>query len=94
MRARWEPQQAEALLHHARTYSSAKYEALALHGLGRVEEAADIATATGSDLIIGQLGDPVARAAAVERIADSLPPELRASFVTSGRLSVTPVRTR
>ena len=94
MRARWEPHQAEALLRHARTYSSAKYEALALHGLDRVEEAADIAIATGSDLIIGQLGDPVARAAAVERIACSLPPELRASFVASGRLLVTPVRTR
>jgi DNA-binding SARP family transcriptional activator/tetratricopeptide (TPR) repeat protein len=94
MRARWDPEQAEALLQHARTYSSAKYEALALHALGRVEEAAGIAAATGSDLIIGQLGGPAARAAAVERIAGSLPPELRASFVASGRLSIAPVRTR
>ena len=43
MRARWEPEQSEALLVQARTFSSAKYEALALRGLGRDEEAAAIA---------------------------------------------------
>lgn len=94
MRARWEPELAEALLQHARTYSSAKYEALAFHSLGRVEEAARIAAATGSDLLIGQLGGTAARTAAVARIAASLPPELRESFCASGRLSVPPARTR
>jgi len=94
MQARWEPDQSEALLVQARTYSSAKYEALALHGLGRVEEAADVAASTGSDLLVGQLGDSAERRAATARIARSLPPELRASFVASGRLSVAPITCR
>ena len=89
MRARWEPAQSEALLEQARTFSSAKYEALALCGLGRGEEAAAVAVATGSDLLIGQLGGPAERAAAIARIARSLPAEMRAGFVAAGRL-VTP----
>jgi hypothetical protein len=60
-----------------------------LCGLGRGEEAAAVAVATGSDLLIGQLGGPAERAAAIARIARSLPAEMRAGFVTAGRL-VTP----
>ncbi|MEJ3655270.1 AAA family ATPase [Actinomycetes bacterium KLBMP 9759] len=94
MRARWEPDQSEALLVQARTYSSTKYEALALHGLGHVEEAARIAASTGSDLLVGQLGSVEERRAATDRIARSLPPALRAGFVRTGRLSLPAARTR
>lgn len=94
MRARWEPEQSEALLIQARTYSSTKYEALALYGLGRTEEAARVAATTGSDLIIGQLGGSADRRAATGRIAASLPRALRDSFIRSGRLSLPAARTR
>jgi hypothetical protein len=93
MRARWEPEQSEALLVEARTYSSTKYEALALHGLGRPEEAARVASSTGSDLLVAQLGGPADRRRATARIAESLPTDLRTSFVAGGRLSVPPPRT-
>jgi DNA-binding SARP family transcriptional activator/tetratricopeptide (TPR) repeat protein len=93
MRSRWEPELAEALLDEARRYSSRKYLALALHALGRPEEARSAAAATGSDLLLGQLGTPAERRAAVDRIAAALPAELRASFVTAGRLRVPPPRT-
>ncbi|MFC4947292.1 AAA family ATPase [Pseudonocardia sp. GCM10023141] len=92
MRARWDPAQSEALLEQARTYSSTKYEALALHGLGRLEEAAAVAAATGSDLLIGQLGSAAQRTAATSRIAASLPTKLRTSFVRTGRLSLPSAR--
>ncbi|MGQ0572762.1 MAG: ATP-binding protein, partial [Pseudonocardia sp.] len=94
MRSRWDPDQAEALLAQARAYSSTKYEALALHALGRPAEAAKVAERTGSDLVLAQLGAPARRRAAVERIAGSLPAELRASFVRAGRLAVPAARTR
>jgi DNA-binding SARP family transcriptional activator/tetratricopeptide (TPR) repeat protein len=90
MRARWEPAQAEALLTEARTYSSPKYQALALRGLGRFEEAAAVAATTGSDLLLAQLGSPAQRSAALRRIADALPADLRSTFVSTGRLSVPP----
>jgi DNA-binding SARP family transcriptional activator/tetratricopeptide (TPR) repeat protein len=93
MRARWVPEQYEALLVEARTYSSTKYEALALRGLGRPEEAARVAAATDSDLLLAQLGTPAQRRAAAGRIAGALPVDLRASFVASGRLSVPAPRT-
>jgi hypothetical protein len=94
MRSRWEPAIAEALLDEARRYSSLKYEALALATLGKVEQAARLAAETGSDLLVGQLGAPAQRRAAVERIAKALPATLRDSFVAGGRLCVTPPRTR
>lgn len=94
MRARWEPAQSEALLAQARAFSSAKYEALALHGLGRAQEAAAVARATGSDLLVGQLGAPAERTAAIARIAAALPVELREPFAAGGRLTRTPVLPR
>ena len=94
MRARWDPEQSEALLVQARTYSSSKYEALALHGLGRIEEAARVAAGTGSDLVIAQLGNPADRDAAMARIAESLSPHLRFSFVRAGRLALPSARVR
>jgi DNA-binding SARP family transcriptional activator/tetratricopeptide (TPR) repeat protein len=93
MRSRWYPELAEALLDEARRYSSRKYEALALRALGYPAEARTVAAATGSDLLMGLLGTPAERRAATDRIALSLPSELRSSFVTSGRLHVIPVRT-
>ncbi len=93
MRSRWDLGQAEVLLGQARSYSSSKYEALALARLGRVAEAAAVAASTGSDLLVAQLGAPAARGAAVDRIARSLPAELRASFTAGGRLLLAPPRT-
>ena len=88
MRARWEPEVHEELLVQARSYSSAKYEAIALRGLGRPAEAAEIAAGNGSDLLLAQLGTPAQRRAATGRIAAALPVELRTSFVATGRLSL------
>jgi DNA-binding SARP family transcriptional activator len=86
MRARFEPAQAEALLAHARRYSSTKYASLALWHLGRYQEASTIAAQTGSDLLLAQVGHPDASEAALNRIAASLAPEVRARFLASGRL--------
>ena len=94
MRSRWDATQAEALLEQARAFSSTKYEALALHGLGRPVQAATVATRTRSDLVLAQLGAAADRRAALHRIAASLPAELREPFVRSGRLSVPAPRTR
>src|SRR4029453_12430018 len=88
MRTRLGPSYAEELLQRSRQHSSRKYEALALHHLGRPEEAAQIAAAVGSDLITAELGTPAARRAAVDRIAATLPSDLRELFVTEGRLAV------
>lgn len=88
MQARWEPTRAEELLLTARTYRSAKYQALALTHLGRDEEAAAAAARTRSDLVVAQVGPPAARGPARDRIAAGLPAELRCRFVTHGRLVV------
>ncbi|MGH3768261.1 MAG: ATP-binding protein [Pseudonocardiaceae bacterium] len=86
MQARFEPAQAEALLAHAQRYSSTKYESLALWHLGRYEQAAAIAAQTGSDLLLAQVGQPGVREAALNRIAASLAPEVRTTFLARGRL--------
>ncbi|WP_116710017.1 ATP-binding protein [Actinomycetospora cinnamomea] len=88
MQARWDPGRADALLDQARTYRSAKYEALALRHLGRDREAAGAAARTRSDLVVAQSGAPGDRVAARERIAAGLPSELRTVFVAKGRLAV------
>ncbi|MGH9060743.1 MAG: ATP-binding protein, partial [Acidimicrobiales bacterium] len=88
MRARFEPAQAEALLVHARRYSSPKYESLALWHLTHYEEAATIAAQTGSDLLLAQIGHPDAGRAALDRIAASLAPQVRATFLARGRLCI------
>ncbi|MDD7938276.1 AAA family ATPase [Actinomycetospora lutea] len=88
MQARWEPERAEELLATARTYRSAKYEALALTHLGRPQEAASAALRTRSDLVVAQVGAPSARGPARDRIAAALPAELRPRFVEHGRLVV------
>ena len=83
---RLEPGRAEELLAQATRYGSAKYRALALAQLGRLDEAVAVAasSSTGSDLLVARVGpEPVARAAA-ERIAAGLTPELRAGFLERG----------
>jgi DNA-binding SARP family transcriptional activator/tetratricopeptide (TPR) repeat protein len=87
MRARWEPDRSEELLVVAHTFSSAKYEALALRGLGQDARAAALAASTGSDLLIAQLGAPADRRAALTRIAAALPADLRSAFAAAGRLT-------
>jgi DNA-binding SARP family transcriptional activator/tetratricopeptide (TPR) repeat protein len=94
MRARWDASEAEHLLIEARRYSSPKYEALALAHLGRPQEAAGIASATRSDLLLAQLGAPAEQSAARDRIAAALPAELRHTFAASGRLSTPGTATR
>jgi DNA-binding SARP family transcriptional activator len=86
MRARFEPARAEELLAYSRRYSSTKYESLALWHLGRYSEAATVAARTGSDLLLAEIGFPDARGAALDRIAASLAPETRITFLTCGRL--------
>jgi len=88
MRARWDPAEAEALLDTARRRASPKYEALALWHLKRPAEAARVAMTTGSDLLIARLGRPVVRRAALDRIAEALPPPMRASFTARAPLLI------
>jgi DNA-binding SARP family transcriptional activator len=85
--SRLDPPAAEALLELARTYGSTKYQALALARLGRRPEAAELAAASGSDYLLAQVAPPAQARAAVDRIAASLPPELRPAFLSRGPLA-------
>lgn len=87
MRTRLEPSFAEELLDRSRDHSSRKYEALALHHLGRPDEAAHIADTIGSDLVTAELGAPSTRRAALARMAAALPTDLRSVFQAKGRLA-------
>src|SRR5262249_34807976 len=80
MRTRLDHSFAEELLVTSRTHASKKYEALALHHLGRPAEAAVVAEDIGSDLVLAELGDPGARRAALARIAAALPADLQETF--------------
>ena len=77
----------ERALELARTYGSAKYQALALARLGRRPEAAELAGACGSDYLLAQVAPPAQARAASERIAAGLPAELRLSFLENGYLA-------
>jgi hypothetical protein len=79
--------EAAALLELARTYGSTKYQVLALARLGRRPEAAELAAASGSDYLLAQVAPPAQARAAVDRIAASLPPELRPAFLSRGPLA-------
>jgi DNA-binding SARP family transcriptional activator/tetratricopeptide (TPR) repeat protein len=94
MRARWDAAEAERLLDVARQYASPKYTALALHHLGRPDDAALVAADTRSDLLLAQLGPTAERSAALDRIAAALPESMRATFSTTGRLITPTPRTR
>jgi hypothetical protein len=86
VRCRLFPDEAEALLDLSRQRRSRKYEALAWSHLGRHEEAAEAATATGSDLLVAEVARGPEAQAAFDRLAAALPTELRDGFVTRGRL--------
>jgi hypothetical protein len=82
--SRLEPGRAEELLAQATRYGSAKYRALALAHLGRIDEAVAAASGTGSDLLVARVGSEAGAADAAERIAAGLDPELRAGFLERG----------
>jgi tetratricopeptide (TPR) repeat protein len=86
VRCRLVPEEAELLLQLSRERRSTKYEALALAHLGRHDEAAVAAAATGSDLILAEVAPAPAARAAFDRLAAALPSELRDGFTTRGRL--------
>ena len=75
---------ADELLAQATRYGSAKYRALALAHLGRVEEAVAEASDTGSDLLVARVAGEPAASRAAERIAARLEPEHRAGFLERG----------
>ena len=87
VRCRLEPDGAEELLLLSRQRRSRKYEALALGHLGRRDEAAVAASATGSDLLLAEVAPGPQARAAFDRLAASLPADLRDGFVTRGRLT-------
>jgi tetratricopeptide (TPR) repeat protein len=87
VRCRLVPEEAEELLELSRQRRSRKYEALALGHLGRREEAAVAAEATGSDLLVAEVAPAAQAAAAFDRLAAALPAELRDGFVSRGRLA-------
>jgi len=85
--SRLDPPAAEGLLHLARTYGSAKYQAIALARLGHREEAARLAASSGSDYLLAKVAPAAQARAAVDRIAAALPPELRPGFLERGPLA-------
>jgi tetratricopeptide (TPR) repeat protein len=90
---RLDPAAAERLLDLAGTYGSAKYRALGLARLGRREEAVRVAGPVGSDYLLAQVAPGQAARAAVDRMAASLPRELRPGFLERGRLARAIART-
>ncbi|MGH9139226.1 MAG: ATP-binding protein, partial [Acidimicrobiales bacterium] len=82
---RLDPAHADELLAQATKYGSAKYRVLALAHLGRNEDAAAAASATGSDLLLAQVGPEPVAAKAAERVAAGLTAEHRAGFLERGR---------
>jgi hypothetical protein len=76
----------EALLEAARGANSVKYQALALHFLGRGEDAAALARQTGSLLLLGEVGPDGEARDALRRLEATLPRQLRPCFTQAGRL--------
>ena len=78
---------AEELLVASRACDSRKYESLALHQLGRVEDATAMATRTGSLLLLVEVGAPDVANDASRRLVARLPRQLREGFGSHGRLA-------
>lgn len=76
----------EMLLEAARDASSVKYQSLALHLMGRGEEASVLARRTGSLLLLGEVGAPDESRDALRRLEATLPRQLRDRFTRAGRL--------
>lgn len=87
LRSRIGTASAEELLAGARDCGSPKYQALALHLLGRSDEAGAIAATTGSTLLMAEVGPPDIAAAASARLLARLPRQLRSGFHLDGRLA-------
>jgi hypothetical protein len=83
--SRLDPPAAEGLLHLARTYGSAKYQALAMARLGHRDEAARLAA--GSDYLLAQVAPAAQARATVDRLGAAVPPELRPGFLERGPLA-------
>jgi DNA-binding SARP family transcriptional activator len=84
--SRLDPPAAEGLLQLARTYGSAKYQAIAMARLGHREEAVRLAAGSGSDYLLAQVAPAAQARAAVDRIAAALGP-LRSGFLKRGPLA-------
>jgi DNA-binding SARP family transcriptional activator len=84
LHAHLDPVRAEELLGQATKFGSAKYRALALAHLGRIDEAAAVAAATSSDLLLAHVAPEGDARRAAERIADRLDPEHRSRFLEHG----------
>ncbi|MDQ1666725.1 MAG: hypothetical protein QOH75_2756 [Actinomycetota bacterium] len=82
--SRVHPETAEGLLVTAVKAGSPKYEALALHRLGRTGEAVAVAESIGADLLLSQLDAGPAGRSAAERIGQRLPRALRAGWLRHG----------
>lgn len=90
--ARLDPVNGDELLAQATRFGSTKYRALGLAHLGRNDEAAAVASATGSDLLVAQVGPEPMAAQAAERVAGRLTPEHRARFLERGGWQATRLR--
>jgi hypothetical protein len=77
----------ELLLVTGRDRGSAKYEAIALHLLGRPDEALRVAAVTESQLLLAEVAPEAQARVATDRLATRLPRHLRESFGTRGRLA-------
>jgi DNA-binding SARP family transcriptional activator/tetratricopeptide (TPR) repeat protein len=75
--SRLTPQRAEELLAAARSGGSPKYQALALHRLGRQREALALAEPLGADLLLAAIDAGAGGRAARDRIWRRLPRDLR-----------------
>jgi tetratricopeptide (TPR) repeat protein len=87
VQARMDPFCADELLERAGERGSAKYRSLALAHLGRHDEAHMVAAGIGAELLIAHVATGAPAAAAIDRLAARLPPELREGFVHRGACS-------
>ena len=82
--SRLDPGHAEQLLGLATKFGSAKYRALALARLGRSDEAAAVASTTGSDLLVAHVAPAAMAKQAAERVAGRLSVQQRSRFLERG----------
>jgi tetratricopeptide (TPR) repeat protein len=82
--ARLESARAEELLARADERGSLKYRALALAHMGRRSEALEVASATGSALLVAHVADDEVARRAAESVAATLPVEDRNQFMEQG----------
>jgi DNA-binding SARP family transcriptional activator len=88
MQTRFDRSRAEQLCDLAVRMDSVKYRALAAWHLGHREHAAALAVASGSDLLVAQVGQPDHAKEALNRITAALPADRRHRFASHGRIAV------